>query len=186
VVTIRLNAKTADLAKRQFPHDAESWVVENRAEIIGALLTLVQNWIAMDRPKFTDRRLVSFEGWSETVGGILQAAGVEGFLDVAKSLEVDPAYGALKRFVTRWFGQYGHAEKEVRELVNWAIDSEQEIVEGRDEAERRRRLQATLSDLTGQTFDIGANGSPAVVTVERSSSAEGLIYKLAAVKEGGE
>lgn len=185
VVTIRLNAKTADLASREFSHDAENWVVENRAEIIWALLTLVQNWIAQDRPKFTTRRLVSFEGWSETVGGILQAAGVEGFLDVAKSLEVDPAYGALRRFVTRWFGQYGHDEKEVRDLVNWAIDSEQEIVEGRDEAERRRRLQAALSDLTGQTFDIGVNGSPAVVTVERSSSAEGLIYKLAPVEERG-
>ena len=45
-----------------------------------AALTLIRAWIAAGRPK-GKKTLGKFEGWAEVMGGILQVAGVPGFLD---------------------------------------------------------------------------------------------------------
>jgi hypothetical protein len=70
--------------------------MENRAEIAYAILTLVQHWAAgipayeRDAPgedrlpavRHTPSKLKgTFEEWSRVVGAILQAAGIEGFLE---------------------------------------------------------------------------------------------------------
>jgi hypothetical protein len=65
--------------RADFRHpDLEQWARDHRGELLGALLTIWRNWIAKGRPE-ADTGMGSFERWSRTVGGALQAAGITGF-----------------------------------------------------------------------------------------------------------
>src|ERR1700722_10933368 len=55
------------------------WVRQNRGQLIWAALTLIQNWIAQGKKPGT-RTLGSFENFSRVIGGVLDAAGIGGFL----------------------------------------------------------------------------------------------------------
>jgi hypothetical protein len=72
--------------------DLKAWVLEHRGELLAALLTLARAWYAAGRPKPSLTPLGSYEAWSVTIGGILQHAGIEGFLTNADELyqEADP------------------------------------------------------------------------------------------------
>jgi hypothetical protein len=85
---IRLDAQSATpWMGRQFRHpDLKDWVRQNRGKIIAALLTLARAWFAADRPKGEGPVLGSYEAWSSIVGGILENAGVAGFLGNLGSL----------------------------------------------------------------------------------------------------
>src|SRR5262249_51761633 len=53
----------------------ETWTRVHRPQLVHAVLTLVQHWIVnRKRRPFIDRKLDSFEMFSEVIGGILQAA----------------------------------------------------------------------------------------------------------------
>ncbi len=60
--------------------DLRAWILANRSQLIAALLTLARAYFAADKPAYSGSVLGSFEPWSHTVGGILQHAGVTGFL----------------------------------------------------------------------------------------------------------
>lgn len=79
---IRLDPKMArPWTRRGFRHAAlEAWTEERRGDLLAALLTLARAWHAAGRPAADTPPLGSFEPWAKTVGGILQHAGVEGFL----------------------------------------------------------------------------------------------------------
>jgi hypothetical protein len=66
--------------------DLKGWVTEHRAELLVALLTLARAWYVAECPRPTLKPLGSFESWSITIGGILQHAGVEGFLSNCSNL----------------------------------------------------------------------------------------------------
>lgn len=181
---MRLNAKVADLASRNYTHDdLRGWVAENRGAIIRAILILIQNWIAQERPAFTDRTKRSFENWARAVGGVLQAAGVEGFLDTRELKVLDPAYAATRRFVAKWFEKHGHGAKEPADLADMAIGHALDIVEGRGEEEQRRRLLARLQDLVDVTYDIGTSETMRLVTVVQApDNTGGVVFRLDAVE----
>ncbi len=86
VYRIRLAPKVAnpqDRAADEFRHpDLKAWTAENRPELIAAALTLVRAWFDAGQPQnAAGRRFGSFEQWGGMVGGILDNAGVPGFLD---------------------------------------------------------------------------------------------------------
>jgi hypothetical protein len=60
--------------------DIIGWIRKNRGQLVGALLTLIQAWVAAGRLPWSDVVLGSFERWTETVGGILANANYQGFL----------------------------------------------------------------------------------------------------------
>lgn len=65
--------------------DLGSWTRKHRAEIMGAILTLVRAWFAKGQPR--PKRGVSFgsfEIWERITGGIIETAGLVGFLDNLK------------------------------------------------------------------------------------------------------
>jgi hypothetical protein len=79
-VPIRLDAATPNPARDRpaswYKHaDLEGWIRENRAALVWACHTLIQNWVAQGRP-WGSARLASFEDWAGTMSGILEAAGV--------------------------------------------------------------------------------------------------------------
>lgn len=58
----------------------QEWAREHRGELVGNLLILAQAWFAAGQPDPSVEPLGSFEQWTRVVGGILEHAGVQGFL----------------------------------------------------------------------------------------------------------
>ena len=80
---IRLDAKQSKPFHRTgFRHEnLRAWVTEHRGGLIAALLVLARYWFRQGRPKPKKvKPLGSFESWCSVVGGMLELAGVEGFL----------------------------------------------------------------------------------------------------------
>jgi len=75
-------ANPQDRAESTFTHpDIRQWTMDNRAEIIGAMLTLVRAWYQQGQPGPAEPiSFGSFERWAKIVGGVLHNAGIEGFL----------------------------------------------------------------------------------------------------------
>ncbi|GGH63172.1 hypothetical protein GVY41_18970 [Frigidibacter albus] len=77
----------------KFRHrDIRGWCRDNRAELVRCCLTIIQHWVAEGQKpgKYT---LASFENWAEIMGGILDSAGVRGFMGNAAALKDDLANG---------------------------------------------------------------------------------------------
>lgn len=64
-----------------FFRELETWVPEHRAELVAAVLTIISYWISIGQPKFSGKVRPSFGGWSRSIGGVLQAVEIEGFLE---------------------------------------------------------------------------------------------------------
>jgi len=92
-----------------FKHRLPEWAVDHRGELLGALLTMARAWFARGRPQFTKRTKGGFEQWCQTIGGILDVVGVEGFLenDREQIESADPEHQELAAFVTAWAAQHG-------------------------------------------------------------------------------
>ena len=91
---VRLDAKcstpflrTGPEPGRQFTiDDLKAWTQEHRGELLAALLTLVRAWHMAGKPKPKIKPLGSFERWTITVGGILENAGIKGFMENATAM----------------------------------------------------------------------------------------------------
>lgn len=75
-------ANPQDRAADSFRHpDLKEWTTEHRGELLTAVLTLIRAWYAAGCgyvPR--GESFGSFTRWEKTVGGIVQTAGLEGFL----------------------------------------------------------------------------------------------------------
>lgn len=60
--------------------DLTGWCREHRPELIWAICVFIKNWVAKGMPSGS-KKFGSFEDWARVTGGILEAAGVGGFLD---------------------------------------------------------------------------------------------------------
>ncbi len=81
IIPIRLDPQVERPEDRtDFLHaDLLGWVKARRGELVAACLSLIQAWLEAGRPAGSVR-LGSYESWAATMGGILEHAGVKGFL----------------------------------------------------------------------------------------------------------
>ena len=102
-----------------------TWALEHRAALVHAALTLVQHWVANERPR-ANARLGSFERWSETMGGILETSAVPGFLGNLHALyETADAEGAMWReLVEAWWSEYQQKAVRVAELAKFCASND--------------------------------------------------------------
>jgi hypothetical protein len=86
-----------------FKHDPlMTYAAENRLELTKACLTLCRHWIAEGRPLGT-QVMGSYESYVQTMGGILGACGVDGFLaNQPKAVKRDPESGRWRMLVEQW------------------------------------------------------------------------------------
>jgi putative DNA primase/helicase len=125
-ILIRMDAKMERPYERpetDFKHPGLiSWILENRAKLVWAILVLIQNWIAQGCPKSGGVRLGSFESWSDTLGGILACAGIKGFLGNRAHLHRnnDNESDLWEGLVNRWWDEYGNSEVSATQLVSLA------------------------------------------------------------------
>jgi hypothetical protein len=121
-VWIKLDAQTAEPHKRKdFRHPKlKEWVLEQRGELLTALLTIARAWFAAGRPPANVPILGSFESWCETLGGILQFAGISGFLDNfdEQYQESDPSGQQWEAFLATLYEVFDGGAFTIRQILN--------------------------------------------------------------------
>ncbi len=123
---IRMDAKTSrPFMRKDFTHsDLITWVSEHRAELVGALLTLARAWYVGGKPKYDHLpSLGTFSGWVKIIGGILEYAGVHGFLSNLEQLyeEADEDGSQWEAFLYAWYRLMGKEWVSLAAIIH-AID----------------------------------------------------------------
>ena len=131
-----------------FRHELPRWALENRASLIRACVILVQHWIAQGRPA-GKRTLGSYEDWSRVIGGILEAAGIKGFLDNMdeRAEETDREAQRWAPFVTEWWTKFGERPVTAQDLLPLALGG---IIADDGKSERSSGLAGATSGDPGQ------------------------------------
>lgn len=158
IVRIRLDAHVERPWQRAgFRHpDLMTWVRANRARLVAAALTLCQAWIAAGRPRGT-RTIGSYENWAQVLGGVLELAGIEGFLgNIEELMEASDAEGAVWRsFVSAWWDRFGTAEVGTNDLYETALTCEPPLPLGSgNDRSQRIRLGKALGRLRDRVFQL--------------------------------
>ncbi len=157
-VRIRLDAKVDCPWLRQgFRHpDLRSWVREHRAELLWSALTLIRAWFAAGRPLWKGQALGMFDSWSRIMGGILEVAGIKGFLGNLADLYSNSDFeGAIWRgFVKVWWEKFGDQEVGVSELFELAnaLDEPIDLGKGTEKAQKTK-LGQELVKLRDRQFE---------------------------------
>jgi len=120
---IRLDAHQAQPWKRSgFKHaDLEGWVSDNRGQLLHALCTIVRSWWVAGQPLATDLPAMGgYSGWVRTLGGILDHAGVPGFLANLDEFHAtaDREAAAWETFLTVWHEEFADKPMTVAEVVS--------------------------------------------------------------------
>jgi len=161
-VYIRLNAQMPDATTRIFRHPDISgmgyteFVKKNRHIAVRHILTLIQYWISMGMPLFSERRRASFEDWSAKVGGVLQACAVEGFIDNFDVVSSDFEDAASRQFVRDLFHYKGsNFVHTPNALFDWASENRFDIISGNNEDQKRSRfMKNSLPSMQDRTYRI--------------------------------
>ena len=84
------------------------WCEQNRDWLVWAGLTLIQAWIAAGMPKNKSVNYGGFVDWAQTIGGILEFNGIEGFLGNVREFYDDANMDALawNNLVARWWNDF--------------------------------------------------------------------------------
>lgn len=156
IVRIRLDAHIERPWQRDgFRHpDLITWVRANRARIVSACLTLCQAWIAAGKP-LGARTLGSYENWAQVMGGLLEVAGIDGFLENLDEMmqAADADGGEWRAFVTMWWNRFGTAEVGTAALFELALAADPPLSLGPgNERAQRTRLGKALARMRDRVF----------------------------------
>jgi len=133
-VWIRLDANAEKPWERDgFKHpQLKQWILSNRGEILTAILTLVNKWVADGMPKFSGKAKGSYSEWSDTIGGILESVGIGGFLENEAEL-YESSVGSNDQwtaFVEAWKDKFGQAETASADLFKLASYTDDVTLQG--------------------------------------------------------
>jgi hypothetical protein len=144
-----------------------AWVKAHRAQLIWAVLVMVRNWIAHGNPG-GEAILGSFEAYCCTMGGILDAAGIEGFLQDGGPCHADDKSLEWSAFVEAW-----HRRFEGKHIG--AADLDAEILE--PNPEMLATVLAGASSQRGRRIKLGQElrkRRDAIVSGHRISTSDGV------------
>ena len=100
-----------------------AWAIANRGPLVSAALTLGRAWVGAGKPRWSGAGLGSFERWSEIMGGVLEVAGVVGFLADRPALQPGARTDGLVALLDRWWERHGDQAFGVRELLPLAHEN---------------------------------------------------------------
>ncbi len=105
----------------EFRHELPGWADEHRGELIHACLTLWSAWLAAGKPAGS-RTLGSFESWARTMGGVLEVAGIPGFLGNVDEVyeEADAESARWRALLDAWWHEYGPNPVKAAQLLGLA------------------------------------------------------------------
>lgn len=117
---IRLDPRSPQPARRQFARaDLLKWAKEHRGELLWACFTLARHWYQKGCPKPYTSPWAGFEPWKDFIGGIIMAAGVDGFLGNLAEVQdaADPDVEAWGRLLAHWRCRFGDQPVSSRQLA---------------------------------------------------------------------
>jgi putative DNA primase/helicase len=166
---IRLNANHPEPWRRTgFKHELPAWAYQNRPELIRACLVLILNWLALGRPR-GKALLGSFESWAQVIGGILEQAGIAGFLaDATSREETNEDARRWLPFIEAWWAERGESAATPAALLKHASEL---VPDGpnTNEHSRATRLGYLLQRNLQQTFRL-TSGEEFFVKVVRAQA----------------
>lgn len=113
---IRIDANLEDPEERDGweIENIQRWILqkENQEEYVTAVLSIAKAWQDAGSPRFKKRKLGSFTDYCEVIGGILEFAGIEGFLDNKDHFKStsDPEREPWRAFARAWWDTHQHQE----------------------------------------------------------------------------
>ncbi len=124
-ILCRLDANTARPEERTgFLHEPlKPWVESNLGRLTWATLVMVKAWFQRGMPTWAPepgaKRVGSYESWCNVLGGILQVAGVSGFLTNREATQhrsggIEQEWIEFFRF---WYQKFGCAPVRVKEIL---------------------------------------------------------------------
>ena len=121
IVPIRIDAGIERPEERtEFKHPKLAvWVKEHRSELVSACLSLIQAWLDAGMPQPHSKvTLGRYESWIEVIGGILEFAGIPGFLGGRERLhsEADKETTEWASFCGAWWSTFGERAVTASEL----------------------------------------------------------------------
>lgn len=168
VVPIRLDAgvpnPAADRKADSYKYNLAEFCTSRRADIVWACHVLIRNW--WTNAKGVPHRaavIQTFEDWSGVMGGILHAAGVEGFLTNVPAYlkergeEVADETAFIQRLYERngaeWFGADVAFDACLMIGTTDKVDPDLNLnISGRDESGLRASLGKKMGRMLGKTF----------------------------------
>lgn len=157
IVKIKLDAKVFQpwLRNGFRIEDLRTWAMTNRGELIWSALVLCQAWINKDMPEGKEV-LGMFESWAKVMGGVLDVAGVPGFLTNLQEIysEADEETGQWIGFVSTWHEKHGKSIIQTKDLHTLAKENDLLLSVLGDKGERseKARLGKALSRIAGRFF----------------------------------
>ena len=119
-IGIRLDAQCARPYERTgFKLRLCEWLPRNSGRITAALVTIARGWFAAGQPAAQVRPLGSFEEWSRIIGGILEFAGIDGFLANQDELHThaDDESAVIEGFLLAIIDEFGEEPFLVADLA---------------------------------------------------------------------
>jgi putative DNA primase/helicase len=106
------------------------WVRRRRADLLRAALTMIARWVAAGRPRWAGTSMGSYESACETLGGILDACNVPGWLGNRDELRAstDDDTAMIDALVSAWLSERGTATVTAGDLYV-VVDARQELAD---------------------------------------------------------
>jgi hypothetical protein len=160
VVHIRLDPQSAcPWVNRRFRHPRLArWALVNRGPLLAALLTLVRSWFNAGRPPGRAPEIASFEPWCRVIGGILEHAGIGGFLGNCQRLWTDPetkSWAGFLRALHKRFGNRRFTTAEVADRISFDAELRAATPEELGDDPDRQRLGMMLRRRIDRPFPTG-------------------------------
>ena len=178
IAPIRLDAGVARPEDRvDFRHpDLIAWVRSERPAIVSACVSLVRAWIDAGQPGGA-ASLGRFEAWARVLGGILDVAGIPGFLsNRARALdEADRDTGDWTALCAAWDERYGEFAVTAKDVLSVARGRQLllDIWGGRSELGAQQRFGHALARCRDRVF-----GGYRIVTAPREGETGNAAYRL--------
>jgi len=142
------------------------WVHEQRPHLCHAALTLIAAWLAEGKPRAEDApRLGMYENWSSTIGGILDVAGIPGFLGnlTEAYAHADAESDDARILIEAWWKDFHNLSVKAADLFPLVIQQSipLDLGNGGDRAQRTRFGQ-TLTKLRDRRYTL-ENGRTVIV-----------------------
>ena len=141
-------------ARSEFKHKSlREWALTHRGELVWAALVLIQSWLAAGKPA-GKAVFGTFEQWARVMGGILDVAGIPGFLTNLREMhsESDEETEAWHGFLAEWWSNCLDAVVSVKLLYDLAVENDLllPILGGGTERSQKTVLGSALGRMVGR------------------------------------
>ena len=159
VALIRMDAGMQNPEERKdFRHpNLAEWVAKNRVQIVTACLSIIQAWIDAGMPPGKET-IGSFERWAKVMGGVLDVAGVPGFLGNREMVKAasDTESVEWEALCKAWWDQNLYLEVRASDVLDIAKRSEllMDVWAGRQDHKGMQRFGYELKKRRDQVYGV--------------------------------